>query len=245
MKTKWETRVYIDLFSGAGRAKIIETSNIVKSSPLISLSINDPFDYYIFCEQNSELISALHDRVNRDYSCAKVSFIEGNSNVIVEKILESLPAFNKERKMLTFCFVDPFKLDNMKFATIMQLAERFMDFLILLPTGMDATRNMESTYVDSKSIILDEYFGTAEWRENYEHYKRQGKSIALFLTDFFAEQMQRNGYIYKGADKTVLIRSKEKNLPLYRLILFSRHELGYQFWQETKKYSDSQLDLAF
>ena len=54
MKDKWHCRVYIDLFSGAGRAKIKDTGKIVDGSPLIALGIENPFDRYIFCEQNPE-----------------------------------------------------------------------------------------------------------------------------------------------------------------------------------------------
>ena len=39
MKDKWDARVYIDLFAGAGRAKIENTSQIVPASPLLALDI--------------------------------------------------------------------------------------------------------------------------------------------------------------------------------------------------------------
>ena len=48
MKNKWQCRVYIDLFSGAGRAKIKDNGKIVDGSPMIALGIDDPFDRYIF-----------------------------------------------------------------------------------------------------------------------------------------------------------------------------------------------------
>lgn len=40
-----------------------------------------------------------------------------------------------------------------------------------------------------------------------------------------------------------MVRSIGKNLPLYRLGFFSRHERGEAFWREVKKYSTSQLGL--
>jgi hypothetical protein len=36
------------------------------------------------------------------------------------------------------------------------------------------------------------------------------------------------------------VRSHEKNLPLYRLALFSRHERAYKFWDQVLKYSTDQ-----
>jgi hypothetical protein len=39
------------------------------------------------------------------------------------------------------------------------------------------------------------------------------------------------------------VRSDEKNLPLYRLALFSRNPRAYDFWDEVLKYSTSQRTL--
>jgi hypothetical protein len=57
--------------------------------------------------------------------------------------------------------------------------------------------------------------------------------------------MEQLGYRDRAAEKTQLIRSTEKNLPLYRLAFFSRHALGEQFWKEAKKYSYPQLGFNF
>jgi three-Cys-motif partner protein len=60
MKGKWGSRVYLDLFSGAGRARLKGTKRIVPASPLLALSVSDKFDRYIFCEMESEKLSALN-----------------------------------------------------------------------------------------------------------------------------------------------------------------------------------------
>jgi hypothetical protein len=39
------------------------------------------------------------------------------------------------------------------------------------------------------------------------------------------------------------VRSYEKNLSLYRLALFSRHELAYKLWDQVAKYSNDQRAL--
>jgi three-Cys-motif partner protein len=78
MKNKWDCRVYIDLFAGAGRAKLKTSKRIVKSSPLIALSITDKFDKYIFCENDSEKISALKERIKNEHSDVDTKCIEGD-----------------------------------------------------------------------------------------------------------------------------------------------------------------------
>jgi len=39
------------------------------------------------------------------------------------------------------------------------------------------------------------------------------------------------------------VRSDEKNLPLYYVALFSRHNLAYQYWQDVLKYSTDQTSM--
>lgn len=45
---RWDTRVYIDLFSGPGRAIIEKQKKIVNTSPILALMVNDKYDKYIF-----------------------------------------------------------------------------------------------------------------------------------------------------------------------------------------------------
>ena len=57
--------------------------------------------------------------------------------------------------------------------------------------------------------------------------------------------MQTLGYIDPGLQEAIMIRSDEKNLPLYRLALYSKKKLGPKFWKEAKKYSDPQTGFDF
>jgi three-Cys-motif partner protein len=99
--------VYIDLFAGAGKVKIEGTDKILLGSPLLALNVPDQFDRYIFCEQNPVRLGALKSRVRQGYPNADVHFL-GDSNENVERILGLIPTPSKEKKVLTFCFVDPY-----------------------------------------------------------------------------------------------------------------------------------------
>ena len=52
MKRKWDQRVYIDLYSGSGYSRVRHSDKILLGSPLLALSVADPFDKYIFCEED-------------------------------------------------------------------------------------------------------------------------------------------------------------------------------------------------
>jgi len=56
MKRKWDCRVYIDLFSGAGCARIKNTPRIVATSSLLAINIPDKFDTYIFWSKNGDVL---------------------------------------------------------------------------------------------------------------------------------------------------------------------------------------------
>jgi three-Cys-motif partner protein len=65
MKNKWDKRIYIELYAGAGYSRIRDTHKIIMGSPLRALLLPDPFDKYIFCEQDADSIKTLEVRAKR------------------------------------------------------------------------------------------------------------------------------------------------------------------------------------
>jgi three-Cys-motif partner protein len=245
MKRKWDQRIYVDLFAGSGRAKIIEgTSRIILGSPLRAIEIPDPFTRYIFCEKDKKKMEALRARVSRDYKEVNVRFVAGDANASVVEILGHFPAPSRSNKTLAFCFADPYSLENLKFETIRQLSSRYIDFLILIPTDMDANRN-KSRYCQPDNRTLTNFVGTKAWRPAWKDAEMCGEPFWGLVLKFYAEQMQKLGYLDQAAEQAELVRSFEKNLPLYRLAFFSRNPLGTKFWDEVRKYANPQTSFEF
>ncbi|HEU0143949.1 MAG TPA: three-Cys-motif partner protein TcmP [Nitrososphaera sp.] len=244
MKGKWECRVYIDLFAGAGHAHIKNTKRIVPASPMVALDIKDKFDKYIFCDADPLKIKALQERVSKAYPSVNSQFILGDTNKSVDSILQEIPQHRKGFKVLSFCFADPYKLANLKFETIRQMSSRFIDFLILIPSGMDANRNI-SRYINPTNRTVDLFLGTSEWRDEWKQAKSQGESFGHYITRRFSQEMEVIGYPYSRIEETKHIRSTDKNLPLYHLAFFSRNELGQKFWEQARKYSQEQGSFKF
>lgn len=242
MKTKWNARVYIDPYAGAGRSRLENTKTIVPASPLLAMAIPNKFDKYIFCENDKEKMQALKARVERDYPDSNASFVEADVNKNIEDVISNIPRHHKGFKVLTFCFVDPFNVKNLNFQTIRKLAEKYIDFLILIPSGMDANRNI-SYYIDESNTAVEDFTGALQWRDEWRLEGAKWENFGFFFADFFGRQMRALNYFYEGLADMVHVRSTEKNLPLYHLAFFSRNELGKKFWKEAKKYSDDQLDL--
>lgn len=234
MKRIWGKRVYIDLFAGAGKARIRNTDRIVLGSPLLALNISDRFDRYIFCDENKQSLHALRRRIEREYPAVDASFVLGDCNEKVDDILRIIPKYSKSSTVLSFCFVDPYNLE-IEFETIRKLGTFFMDFLILLALSMDAKRN-EATYVKPQNRRIEKFLGLHEWRIQWKRERQDGKDFRRFLAEQFAQQMISIGYRKDSLDTMIEMRSDEKNLPLYHLAFFSRDQKGYQFWNEVRKY---------
>lgn len=239
MKGKWGKRVYVDLFAGAGRARLKGTNRIVPASPLLALEVEAKFDRYVFCELDREKIETLERRVRRDYPGANTLYVQGDSNENVDEILKLIPQHWPGSSVLSFCFVDPFALGNLRFETIKKLADRLIDFLVLIPSGMDASRN-QAKYIREVSPNLDTFLGTSEWRSAWAAVRDKGVPFERFVRDQFGRQMEALGYIYKGAEDMKPIRLAGQNVLLYRLAFFSRSELGQQFWEQARRYTDPQ-----
>lgn len=244
MKNKWDYRIYIDLFAGAGKCRIKDTSKILPGSPLLSLSVADPFDKYIFCEKDPCNMEALKSRVSANFPDLDTTFIRGDTNDSLENIFSVIPKFKKGFKGLALCFVDPYKKGEMDFSTLKTISNKlYVDFLMLLPSYMDIHRN-EGVYTKPENTALDKYLGTDAWRKEWSCINREHKEFGLFVADQFCKQMKNLGYLYEGTKDLELVRGNcANNLRLYHLAFFSKHQLGLRFWRETRKNTKRQLSL--
>jgi three-Cys-motif partner protein len=241
MKKKWDVRVCIDLYAGPGMVRVRETGRFLWGSPLLALRLKDPFDKYIFCESNPTALSALKTRVGKLFPGANVSYVDGSCDDSVDEICKRIPIASPSRKVLTFCFVDPCDL-SIKFFTIKRISETFVDFLVLLALGMDGNRNL-AHYSDPDNHKIDDLLGMPNWRAEWETQRVKQKSFPQFLAETFSKQMTTLGYLPVEFHQMKSIRSDARNLPLYRLALFSRHQLAYEYWDDVLKYSNAQLSL--
>jgi three-Cys-motif partner protein len=245
MRKKWDCRLYIDLFAGAGAAKIKGTERRIKGSPLMVLGLDIPFDKHIFCEENPELCEALKERIARRHPEADTVILNVNCNTQIDKIINSLPAFNKSYKGIAFCFVDPFNASNLSFGTLRRLsAAVYVDFAVLLPSHMDIHRN-QINYTKEECRILDDLLGESNWRQDWVSGASRIKDFGLFIADRFGQQMKTNGYLYDGTEDYVTVRmgGEDSGLFLYHLCFFSKHPLGKQFWRESRTRTTKQMSL--
>lgn len=239
MKTKWSKRTYVELYAGAGYSRVRGTSKFILGSPILALRVNDPFDKYVFCEERANKLEALKVRAKQIAPHANVAYVHGNCNKRTSEILAEIPRGTVGDTALSPCFADPFDI-GLEFETIRALASaRYVDFLVLLALGMDANRNYEH-YLKEDADKVDKFLGSDSWRERWATAQWDAVKFTRFLADEFTKSMATLGYIPPPHYTMKEVRSHEKNLALYRLALFSRHERAYKLWDQVLKYSTDQ-----
>jgi three-Cys-motif partner protein len=241
MKNKWDERVYIDLYAGGGFSHIQGTRTFLKGSPIIALTVPCPFDKYIFCEEDEARLTALRTRVGRIAPSANVSYVLGSCDVKVDEIRKAIPMWSPRNRVLSLCVVDPFDF-SIKFTTLKKLADVYVDFVVLLATGMDANRNQDH-YVEGGSPKIDEALGNTEWRERWKTPRTVGKSFSQFLAAEFSRSMESLGFVPTPLNRMKLVKMDEKNVPLYYLALFSKNKVAHKFWDQVLKYGTDQRSL--
>jgi three-Cys-motif partner protein len=243
MKNKWEQRVYIDLYAGAGHSRIRGTDIRIKGSPILALDLPCPFDKYIFCDESESLLAALQKRTERIAPESNVAFVHGSCDREIDKICAAIPRASKTNRVLSMCLVDPFDF-GIKFESIRRLSDSFVDFLVLLAVGMDAGRNYDH-YVEGNNPKISEALGNTAWLERWKVFPGGRKRFREFLAAEFALSMKSLGYLDVPTHRMKLVRSDERNLPLYYLALFSRNQTAYQFWDEVLKYGTDQQSFSW
>jgi three-Cys-motif partner protein len=227
MRTKWNRRAYVGLYSGAGHAQIYGTSEIYETSALAVFRQPDPFTDYLFVDRNPTCASALGTRIARVAPAANYSVIAGDVNGSIDEVLAKLPMHSQTQKVLTFCFADPFDL-KLHFETVRRLAERRVDFLILLALGFDARRNIVRYYRDLDDRTIGDLIADPQWRDEYRASGE--KRIVHFMLRKFDEGMRSLGYLTAAGDEHSI---KKGGVLLYHLVFYSRSELAKKFWRHT------------
>jgi three-Cys-motif partner protein len=238
MKAKWHHRAYVGLYSGAGRARLEKTGEIVETSALSAVRIADPFSKYIFVDQDARCTSALEQRISALRNPPEHRILTGDVNVLTPDIRRELPKFSRDQGLLSFCFVDPFAAD-LQFDTLRALSAYRMDLLILLMLGLDARLNFKQYLEDENDNRIALLIDDPEWRADYR--ERADRDVVRYILQRFNEAMVSLGYQSSDLEDSYPVRIPTKEVLLYSLVYYSKHPLGASFWKAARSGVDPQL----
>ena len=244
MHRKWPQRAYVGLYSGAGRARLADTGEIVETSAMSVFTQEVPFTKYIFVDEDSRCVEALEARIAALPRGFDVTIIHGTVNNSVDAVIDAMPSYNsKDRGLISLCFVDPFGAD-LDFGVIRRLSDFLMDFLVLLPLGHDLRRNFLRYLRDEEDERVGRLIDAPNWRTEWRARGESDKKFIRFILSKFDEAMVGLGFRKREMKDTVSIKIAGMGVYLYSLALYSRHEAGEKFWKTTIAGTDPQLGLA-
>jgi len=122
--------IYIDAFAGAGQHISKDTGKFVAGSPLIALSLDQPFQEYHFVDLNDLKVAEL-ERMAVEKS--NVFTYNGDCNEILP--LEILPRIDYKKYRRALCILDPYGLhlnwEIIETAGKMKTVEIFLNFPVM------------------------------------------------------------------------------------------------------------------
>lgn len=236
--TKKGNAVFIDLFSGPGRCIIREEYSEIDGGGIIALQLDKGrFNEYYYVDIENENTKALEKRIGERAGC---NILTADSNMIVSSLTSN---FMKHDYRYHFAYIDPFGVEALKFETIKEMAKLArMDLLINFPIG-SIKRNIRS-WLRNTDTPLDRFLGTPIWRDGIERVSL--RLIYNKLITIFEQQLMTLGYPKEGLQlKSGGISVKNtRDVPLYVLLLASKHPLAQRIWDSAKKIGpDGQRSL--
>ena len=243
-KSKWPQRAYIGLYSGPGRARVESSGEIVETTALSAMRLQDPFTKYIFVDHDPRCVEALQARsrsVERDLD---VTVIREEVDRATGRVIEAMPDFGPGHGLLSFCFIDPFSAE-LDFDVIRTLGTRYrMDFLILLMLGRDIRTNFRRYLDDPSDTRVARLVDDPLWREEWLAERRRPAELLPFLHRKFDLAMTRLGYRPSPPSEIHPIRVEGKNVFLYSLVFYSKHPLGPKLWKAAREAIAPQYGLG-
>jgi three-Cys-motif partner protein len=224
---------YIELFSGPGRSRIRDTTQIIDGSPLVAYKAGHAsgarFSSLHFGDLEQSKIEALQTRVKALGSSANIYV--GTAEAVVGRVIEALNPYG-----LHFAFLDPYGLEQLPFSIIERLAKlQRMDMLIHVSV-QDLQRNLDR-YIQQDGV-LDKFM--PGWRAHVD--VRQAISpLRAALLEYWLQKIRLLGTMPAQGIELV---TGGRNQRLYWLVFVSAHDLGQKLWNAVRDIR-GQTDLGF
>ncbi len=221
--TKAAERIYIDGFAGPGLNKVKMTGEVIDGSPLIALGARSAngtiFDRLFFIEKNHRAAKELEQTAEARDSRRRATVREGDVNVELPKLTQSLP-----KRSPTFVFLDTQGIEP-KWTTVEAIAAWQTELLINFPFGMAINRN--------PGPKVTRYFGTEEWQRIW--YSNRPGRLKEFL-DLYKNRLRQLGYKYfMDPDPLITAPGGQR---LYYLVFATKVKPGQDIMKWVQKQPD-------
>jgi three-Cys-motif partner protein len=223
MGNKWFDVHYLELFCGPGYLLDDVTREEVPGSPLQALSIQRPFDNYVFSDFSDVCADALERRIAamraEGIALPRTTVLQGDANdpAHLERVCSDI-----DPRALVIAYLDPAK-PNLHWSTVEYLANRFrfIDFIINLPfSGIH--RSLTAGGDERPRLMLNH-------PKPMELVHPEEGRTAQNIRDWYDEQLRSLGLIHIARR---CVKTQPTNSPLYDVVLASRKDTAVKLFEK-------------
>ena len=164
--------IYVDGFAGSGASTsrsemersddptLFPTGDVLEGSPVRALSVEPPFDQYLFIDKKEENVRSLSGLAEQ-FPNRNIQTVHGDAN---DRLREFCERIARERLDRAVVFLDPFGL-SVRWPTIELIAQtKKVDLWYLVPVdGMSRQIKDDGSFLPGATRI-DELWGSSAWR---------------------------------------------------------------------------------
>lgn len=213
---------YIDLYCGTGRARIIETGEIVDGGAIATAkeaAKEFPFGRIHIGDTEDEHVKACHARLGAA-GFNRVNTYTGPAEDTARAVAARLDPYG-----LHLAFLDPYNLATLPFSVLQALGSfKRMDLLIHL-----SLQDLQREAIGKKAHWRLDAFAPG-WRGHVDLTARQElqrQQVLAYWRGLVA------GLGYKVRDHSERV-SGDRNQPLYLLVFLSKHPKADEFWNKIR-----------
>jgi three-Cys-motif partner protein len=224
--------IYLDVMCGPGLCKEDKSGEEFPGSPFVALDFD--FSSYLFIEGDAGLYGALEKRLDGHPKRSRIEIIKDDWTNIAQSDRLLLAS-----DTLVVAFVDPTGIAALPMRAMQRLMlNPRIDLLVTIQYRMGIVWNAPLYQrSDSDDLALTNFLGHSKWRQ---WQSRDASELGRMAIDDFCAQVEQAGF--RGSRH---ISVPESN-PLYRFVLFSRHELAGAFWEKILRIDETgQRGFAF
>ncbi len=209
-------------------------NRFLDGSARVALSIQKPFDSYIFIDQkasNAKELQAL--KTEFPQIASRIQVVQADANRFMMKWIKELR--EKDRAVV---FLDPFGM-QVNWELLVAIAKtRHIDLWLLVPIGMGVNRMMTNKNLPPQewSERLTRFFGSDDWQERFYKPVQQNdlfgdgpthEKNANYeeLSSYFVERL-RSIFGHGGVAPNPLTQRNSRNSPMFLLCFASTNETG-------------------
>lgn len=228
---RWQSRVFIDPFSGPGRLQVKGESFSRPGGAILAhlaLAKDAGFTDIFVGDLDGERAVACERRLTGIGATAKA--FPGPAAMTVSEMVAAVP-----RGSLCMAYVDPYNLEHLSFAVLRTLSELPKIDLAINFSTMDLQRNVELEFDPDR----DRFDGAAPaWRQDPAIRGASRQNVKLEFFRYWLKLVQGLGFKHSTQMPTIQNTSRHG---IYRLCFFSRHSFPNRIWSDVARDPNRQL----